>query len=179
MWWTTALCLIVVDALYSCLLYFLCHRDFWGVEDSDGDYMNLTAHTEIEIYDLAGHPEYYSSHSAMMESLCLESPAVFVLMVDLTKPEKQLSKEIYKWSNLIETESRGISSRIIVVGSRKDVLSSEPQLLASKCKFVEDTAKDALEKQCALLDSWLSTVVSFRQKMSGHFSLSWHRVSTI
>ena len=116
------------------------------VEGIDGDH--LSAHTKIEIYDLAGHPEYYSSHSAVMESLCLESPAVFVLMVDLTKPEKQLSKEIYKWSNLIGTESRGISSRIIVVGSRKDVLSSEPQLLASKCKFVEDTAKDALEKLC-------------------------------
>ena len=117
-----------------------------AVKDSDVKY--LSAGTQIEIYDLAGHPEYYSSHSAVMESLCLEStPAVFVLMVDMTKPEKQISKEIYKWSNFIGIESSDISSRVIVVGSRKDVLSSEPQLLASKCKFVEDTAKDALEKQ--------------------------------
>ena len=82
-----------------------------------------------------------------MASLCLESPAVFVLMVDLTKPEKQLSKEIYKWANFIEVESSSISSHVIVVGSRKDVLSLEPQLFARKCKLVEDTAKDAVEKQ--------------------------------
>ena len=123
----------------------MCHRDFRGV---DSDEKCLSTPTEIEIYDLAGHPEYYSSHSAVMESLCLESPAVFVLMVDLTKPDKQLSKEIYKWSNFISIESSGISSKVIVVGSRKDVLSSEPQMLAIKCKLVMDTAEDALEKQC-------------------------------
>ena len=109
---------------------------------------DLSAGTIIEIYDLAGHPEYYSSHSAVIESLCLESPAVFVLMVDLTKPENQLSKEIYKWSNFIGIESSTISSRVIVVGSRKDVLSLDSQLFESKCKFAEDTAKDALEKEC-------------------------------
>ena len=67
-------------------------------------------------------------------------------MVDLTKPEKQLSKEIYKWSNFIEAESSNILTQIITVGSHKDMLSSEPQQLARKCKFVEDTAKDALGK---------------------------------
>ena len=96
---------------------------------------------------MAGHPEYYTSHSAVIQSLCLESPAVFVLMVDLTQPEEQLFKEIYKWSNFIEVESTNILTRIITVGSHKDVLSSEPQWLASKCKFVEDTAKDALGTQ--------------------------------
>ena len=79
----------------------------------------LSANTGVEIYDLAGHEEYHSSHSAIMASLCLESPAVFVLMVDLTKNEKQLSKEIYKWSNLIGIESSSISASVVVVGSRK------------------------------------------------------------
>ena len=119
----------------------LCHRRFLlGWE-------NPSANTGIEIYDLAGHEEYQTSHSAIMASLCLESPAVFVLMVDLTKEEKQLSKEMYKWSNMIEIESSSTTASVVVVGSRRDELSSKPQLLASKCKAVERIAKDALGKQ--------------------------------
>ena len=53
----------------------------------------LLTGTGIEIYDLAGHPEYYSSHSAVIESLCLESPAVFVQMLDLTKPKSNCPKK--------------------------------------------------------------------------------------
>ena len=113
----------------------------------DGDSESLSTDIGIEIYDLAGHPEYYTCNSAVVKSFCLESPAVIVVMVDLTKPEKQLSKEIYKLCNCIEIMTSSISSHVIVVGSRKDVLSSKPQLLASKCMFVEDTAKDALDKQ--------------------------------
>ena len=124
----------------------LCHRDFF-LEASSLWVHDLSANTGIEIYDLAGHEEYLSSHSAIMASLCLESPAVFVLMVDLTKPNRQLSKEIYKWSNWIEIESSSISASVIVVGSRKDNLSSEPQMLSSKCEFVQHVAKDALGKQ--------------------------------
>ena len=133
---------------YSVFVMLLCNRDFFLKSNffSKPD-LDVSADTGIEIYDMAGHEEYQTSHSAMMASLCLESPAVFVLMVDLTKDEKQLSKEIYKWSNLIEIESSSISASVIVVGSRRDELSSELQLLASKCKFVQRIAKDALEKQ--------------------------------
>ena len=124
----------------------LCHREFY-LEESIFGGLDLSADTGIEIYDLAGHEEYQTSHSAIMATLCLESPTVFVLMVDLTKEEKQLSKEIYKWSNLIEIESSSISASVIVVGSRRDELSSEPELLASQCKFVRRIAKNALGEQ--------------------------------
>ena len=134
-----------------------CHRSFRIRENKKlfgivygsrvTDELLRTYFNNIQIYDLAGQAEFYSSHSAMLELLCLESPAVFVMMVDLTKSEEQLSKEIYNWSNFLEVQSSNISSHVIVVGSRKDKLLSKPQLLSSKCKFVEDTAKDALEKQ--------------------------------
>ena len=113
----------------------LCHRKFYPESSLKRPFHpDLSANTGIEIYDLAGHEEYLSSHSAIMASLCLESPAVFVLMVDLTKPRRQLSKEIYKWSNLIEIESSSILDSVIVVGSRKDELSSEPQLLGKQVR---------------------------------------------
>ena len=101
--------------------------------------------TDLEIYDLAGQSEYCSSHAAMFESLCLESPAIFVIVVDLTKSEEQLAKEIYSWTNFIEAQSSGISSHVIVVGSRKDKFSWKPRSFERKCTFVELTAKKALE----------------------------------
>ena len=55
---------------------------------------HLSLNADIEIYDLAGHSEYHSSHAAMLESLCLEAPAVFVLIVDLTKSNDQLMKKL-------------------------------------------------------------------------------------
>ena len=108
---------------------------------------HLSFDTNIEIYDLAGHSEYHSSHSAVLESLCLESPAVFVLLVDLTKSEEQLTKELYKWANFIEAQSSSISSHVIVLGSRRDQFSSKPDLLRSKCEFVEHCTKEALGNQ--------------------------------
>ena len=48
---------------------------------------------------------------------------------------------------MIEIESTSISASVIVVRSRRDELSSKPQLLASKCKSVQRIAKDALGKQ--------------------------------
>ena len=108
---------------------------------------HLCLTTNIEIYDLAGHSEYHSSHAAMLESLCLESPAVFVLIVDLTKSEEQLRKELYNWANFLEMQSSGILSHVIILGSRKDKFSGKSEFLESKCKFVEHCAKDALENQ--------------------------------
>ena len=60
-----------------------CHREFYLMREHSFT-SGPSANTGIEIYDLAGHEEYHSSHSAIMASLCLESPAVFVVMVDLT-----------------------------------------------------------------------------------------------
>ena len=77
----------------------------------------ISLNTSIEIYDLAGHSEYHSSHAAMLESLCLEAPAIFVLMVDLTNSDDQLKKELYKWADFLEIQSKRISCRVIIVGS--------------------------------------------------------------
>ena len=102
---------------------------------------HLSMNTNIEIYDLAGHSEYHSSHAAMLESLCLESPAVFVLIVDLSKSEEQLTKEIYKWANFLEIQSSGISSHAIVLGSRRDKFASKTDSLNRRCEFVEQLCK--------------------------------------
>ena len=107
----------------------------------------LRMNASIELYDLAGHSEYQSSHAALLESLCLESPAVFILMVDLTKSDDQLTKELYKWANFLEIESSSITCHVIVLGSHKDKFSGKPDLLDRKCKFVEECTKDALENQ--------------------------------
>ena len=107
----------------------------------------LRLNSNIKIYNLAGHSAYQSSHTAMLESLCLEAPSVFVLMVDLTKSDEQLRMELYKWAEFLEVQSSGISCRVIILGSRKDQFSTKPEFLDRKCKFLEQCAKDALRKQ--------------------------------
>ena len=107
----------------------------------------LHLNTNIEIYDLAGQSEYQSSHAAMLESLCLEAPAIFVLTVDLTKSDDQLRKELYKWAHFLEIQSNGISCRVIILGSRKDRFKRKPEALDYKCKFLEQCAKEALGNQ--------------------------------
>eukprot|EP00731_Ephydatia_muelleri_P033993 Em0044g13a len=41
------------------------------------------------LYDLAGHPEYYTSHCACIEAISFSSPAIFLSLVDMV-PSKQV-----------------------------------------------------------------------------------------
>ena len=107
----------------------------------------LRLNTKIEIYNLAGHSQYESSHTAVIESLCLQAPAFFILMVDLTISDTRLRKQVYKWAYFLEIQSSRISYRAIILGSRKDRFSTKPEVLDHKCKVVEQCAKDALGKQ--------------------------------
>eukprot|EP00731_Ephydatia_muelleri_P005630 Em0002g1806a len=53
----------------------------------DSPYSNMI------IYDLAGHHQYFSSHSACLEAISLNSPAIFLLLQDLTKDFETMAKE--------------------------------------------------------------------------------------
>eukprot|EP00731_Ephydatia_muelleri_P005974 Em0003g222a len=55
----------------------------------DSPYSNMV------IYDLAGHHQYFSSHSACLEAISLDSPAIFLLLQDLRKESDVISKEVY------------------------------------------------------------------------------------
>ena len=73
----------------------------------------------IVLYDLAGHPEYYSSHEAVLENLMLRSPAVFIILIKLTD---DIEKQLYYWAGFLENVGSRMSkkSQVIVVGSHTD-----------------------------------------------------------
>ena len=56
----------------------------------------------IVLYDFAGHPEYYSSHEAVLEYLMLKSPAVFIILIKLTDKLEDIDKQLYYWTGFLE-----------------------------------------------------------------------------
>ena len=76
----------------------------------------------IVLYDFAGHPEYYSSHEAVLENLMLRSPAVFIILIKLTDKLEDIEKQLYYWASFIQNVCSRVSkkSQVIVVGSHAD-----------------------------------------------------------
>ena len=76
----------------------------------------------IVLYDFAGHPEYYSSHEAVLDNLMLRSPAVFIILIKLTDKLEDIEKQLYYWASFIQNVCCRVSkkSQVIVVGSHAD-----------------------------------------------------------
>ena len=81
----------------------------------------------IVLYDFAGHPEYYSSHEAVLENLMLRSPAVFIVLIKLTDKLEDIEKQLYYWAGFLENIGSRMSkkSQVIVVGSHADKRKAE------------------------------------------------------
>ena len=81
----------------------------------------------IVLYDFAGHPEYYSSHEAVLENLMLRSPAVFIILIKLTDKLEDIEKQLYYWAGFLENVGYRMSrkSQVIVVGSHADKRRAE------------------------------------------------------
>ena len=56
----------------------------------------------VILHDLAGHPEYYSSHIAVLENLLHGSAAVFIIVVSLS--DLQVCKHLHHWLSIVENE---------------------------------------------------------------------------
>ena len=76
----------------------------------------------IVLYDFAGHHEYYSSHEAVLATLMLRSPAVFIILVKLTDKLEDIEMQLYYWASFIQNVCSRMSkkSQVIVVGSHAD-----------------------------------------------------------
>ena len=107
----------------------------------DSPYSNMV------IYDLAGHQQYFSSHSACLEAISLDSPAIFLLLQDLRKDPNVISKEVYYWSSMIDGVCHKCpqKSSVIVVGTHVDFLTSEQQ--TTKLSHLGSIARTAISHQ--------------------------------
>ena len=105
----------------------------------DSPYSNMV------IYDLAGHHQYFSSHSACLEAISINSPATFLLLQDIRKDEETITKEVHHWSTMIDGvchKCREQSSSVIVIGTHADLLSSKH--LTRKLTYLQSVAITAI-----------------------------------
>ena len=107
----------------------------------DSPYSNMI------IYDLAGHHQYFSSHSACLEAIFLDSPAIFLLLQDLRKDPDVITKELYYWCTMIDGVCHKCpqQSSVIVVGTHVDLLTSEQ--LSKKMSHLGSVTKKAIRHQ--------------------------------
>ena len=82
---------------------------------------------DIVLYDLAGHAEYHSSHSAVMETVMQQSPAIFINVIKLVNTDTEITQQFHYWLNFIDNAIGRTDARscLIIVGSHADLLSKE------------------------------------------------------
>uniref|UniRef100_A0A1X7SPD7 Uncharacterized protein n=1 Tax=Amphimedon queenslandica TaxID=400682 RepID=A0A1X7SPD7_AMPQE len=74
----------------------------------------------IILHDFAGHSEYYSSHSAVIENLLQGSGGVFLIVVNIL--EKEPVKQLHQWLTVVTNEAHKALSQchVIVIVSHVD-----------------------------------------------------------
>uniref|UniRef100_A0A1X7TNB4 Uncharacterized protein n=1 Tax=Amphimedon queenslandica TaxID=400682 RepID=A0A1X7TNB4_AMPQE len=78
----------------------------------------------IILHDFAGHPEYYSSHSAVIENLLQGSGGVFLIVVNIL--EKEAVKQLHQWLTVVRNEAQKALDQchVIVIVSHVDEISN-------------------------------------------------------
>ena len=81
----------------------------------------------IILHDFAGHSEYYSSHSAVIENLLQGSGGVFLIVVNIF--EKDAVKQLHQWLTVVRNEAEKALDQchVIVVVSHVDEISDHAE----------------------------------------------------
>ena len=98
------------------------------------------------IYDLAGHKEYHSSHSYLLEAISITTPSLFLLLVNLLLNfQESIIKQLYYWSAMISNVCRSCHrpSSIIVVGTHVDRITDEHKMTYLRIG-IDRIARDAI-----------------------------------
>ena len=80
----------------------------------------------IILHDFAGHSEYYSSHSAVIENLLQGSGGVFLIVVNIL--EKEAVKQLHQWLTVVRNEAQKALNEchVIVIFSHVDEIFTNP-----------------------------------------------------
>ena len=98
------------------------------------------------LYDFAGQPEYYLSHTAVMHNLLKAAPAVFICVVDVSKSDEVVLRETHYWVSFIQNESSMVlhRSRVVIVASHADIAQEKKQNLEKKCREISQVGLERL-----------------------------------
>uniref|UniRef100_A0A1X7ST76 Uncharacterized protein n=1 Tax=Amphimedon queenslandica TaxID=400682 RepID=A0A1X7ST76_AMPQE len=78
----------------------------------------------IILHDFAGHSEYYSSHSAVIENLLQGSGGVFLIVVNIL--EEEAVKQLHQWLTVVRNEAQKALNEchVIIIVSHVDEISN-------------------------------------------------------
>ena len=96
----------------------------------------------MTLYDFAGQPEYYSSHTALLQTLVLHSDTLFVMVLNLEDASEDIKQKMLYWI-MFASNLRG-HSQFVVVCSHADVVSREEEM--QKCTMIRSVAEAYLGK---------------------------------
>ena len=101
----------------------------------------------LVLYDLGGHAEYHTSHYAIMEAVMKQSPATFINVVDLSKPDTEITEQLSYWLNFIDSVACTTIAKscLIIVGSHADLLAKE--IVDEKLKIISDLGEKIVNKR--------------------------------
>ena len=99
----------------------------------------------VTFYDLAGHREYYSSHSAVLRSLSGTSLPAALLVTDISKCDDDVKQSVTYWVNFLENQfpetftshNEATKLPVIVVGSHLDKVSNSSSISGKKSMIEE------------------------------------------
>uniref|UniRef100_A0A1X7TY44 Uncharacterized protein n=1 Tax=Amphimedon queenslandica TaxID=400682 RepID=A0A1X7TY44_AMPQE len=121
----------------------------------------------IILHDFAGHSEYYSSHSAVIENLLQGSGGVFLIVVNIL--EKEPVKQLHQWLTVVRNQAQKVLNQchVIVIVSHKDEISNPVERRRRKeeiQKIIVRERCDSVFLDCRKLGG--SGVDSFFKKLS-------------
>uniref|UniRef100_A0A1X7TYW9 Uncharacterized protein n=1 Tax=Amphimedon queenslandica TaxID=400682 RepID=A0A1X7TYW9_AMPQE len=121
----------------------------------------------IILHDFAGHSEYYSSHSAVIENLLQGSGGVFLIVVNML--EKEPVKQLHQWLTVVRNEAQKVLNQchVIVIVSHVDEISNLVERRMRKEEIQEIIVRercDSVFLDCRKLGG--SGVDSFFNKLS-------------
>ena len=104
----------------------------------------------IILHDFAGHSEYYSSHSAVIENLLQGSGGVFVIVVNIL--EKEAVKQLHQWLSVVRNEGKKALDQchVILVVSHADKLNDPVERRVREEEMQEVTTRERCN--CRFID---------------------------
>ena len=95
------------------------------------------------LYDLAGQHEYYSSHAAVIEHTLLASPPAFVVVLNISEEEYQISEQLKYWWSFIDNHAARSTAppHVILVGSHADKVKSRGGSVEQRMSFLLKTLR--------------------------------------
>ena len=81
----------------------------------------------VNLYDFAGHREYYAGHDALLQNSMRGSPSIVTLVVDFSEEEDKIREKVQYWLQFISNHSSdsGPNPHLLVVGSHAEKLSAK------------------------------------------------------